>query len=202
MGNSNAPQMNLPYNGDLQQQVTFGNNSYSGLARQLEAKSELRPGEILKTGSEPTDVVRARLANDAYLIVGPNSEVLLLKPTELRLRVGEVALEVPAGDQVQLLGPEPELQQEMSGKYGKFGYQQRAISRQRPVTGNKVYSVLKNQLLEVEETPDWLAKYQARLNRQLDSAKEEAMPRAKASLRGGPAYLPGPAQPNAAPGPK
>lgn len=157
-----------------------GNAGYG--SRLVEARSELRPGETLRTGDDPTNIVRARLANNANLIVGPGSEVLLLKPTEVRLRFGELALEVPEGDQVDLLGPEPELQQEAENykfNYRRSGYQQR-VTRLRQVTGNKAYTVQKNQLQELDQQPEWLTKYYARYNTKSESQKAYPM-RAKTS---------------------
>jgi hypothetical protein len=159
-----------------------GNPGYGN--RLAEAKSELRPGETLRTGDDPTNIVRARLANNANLIVGPGSEVLLLKPTEVRLRFGELALEVPEGDQVDLLGPEPELQQDAENyklNYRRSGLQQR-VTRLRQVTGNKAYAVQKNQLQELDQQPEWLTKYYARYNTKSESQKGYPM-RAKASAK-------------------
>lgn len=154
-------------------------------SRLAEANTELRPGEMLKTGDDPTNVVRARLANNADLIVGPGSEVLLLKPTEVRLRFGQLALEVPEGDQVDLLGPEPDLQQDPENyklNLRRNVYQSRGMTRQRQVTGNKVYVVQKNQLQELEQQPEWLTKYYAKYDKS-ESQKSYLM-RAKAGTRG------------------
>lgn len=176
---------------------------YGGYASRLaEANSELRPGEMLKTGDDPTNVVRARLANDANLIVGPGSEVLLLKPTEVRLRFGEVALEVPEGDQVDLLGPEPELQLDPENyklNLRRSAYQSRGMTRQRQVTGTRVYSVQKNQLQELEQQPEWLTKYYARYNK-TDSQKGYPL-RAKVSGKPDSANQPEGVQKAAAPVP-
>ena len=72
-----------------------------------------------------------------------------------------LALEVPQGDQVDLQGPEPEYQQESTENPRVFT--RRAVpyrlSRQRQVTGNQVYAIQKNQLVKLDQQPEWLVKY-------------------------------------------
>lgn len=150
--------------------VQAGNNpfSYGMISRLAEPNSELRPGDMLRTGNEATDVVRARLANDANLFVGPASEVLLMKPTEVQLRFGELVLEIPKGDQVDLLGPEQEApaDQEKGKLNYRRAYQQRGSMLRRQVTGRGVYRIEKNQLQEVDQQPEWLTNYFSKYHQQ------------------------------------
>ncbi len=140
---------------------------YGFVRRQVEVQSELHPGGVLKTDADPSNVVWARLANDADLVVGPGSEVLLLKPTEVRLQAGELMLNVPPGDQVDLLGPD--LAPPVDAENSRFNYRRNpqqlkvAVSRQQ-VTGRGVFRIENNQLQRVEQEPPWLARYFSKQN--------------------------------------
>ena len=83
-------------------------NGVSNGRRLAEPNSELLAGMVLSTVDAEVSVVRARLANDAEIILGPQSEVILLRPTAVQLRTGELELIVPEGDQVELYGPASE----------------------------------------------------------------------------------------------
>ncbi len=160
--NQQSVNLNLGANG---YQNSFNNrNEFGMVRRQVLAQTELLPGGILQTDADPGNVVWARLANDADLVVGPGSEVLLLKPTEVRLQVGELMLDVPPGDQVDLLGPE--LTPPVAGENGKLNYrrgqQLKVPASRQQVTGRGVFRVENNQLQRVDRDPPWLANYVAR----------------------------------------
>ena len=138
---------------------------YGIVRRRVEVQSELHAGGVLKTDAAPSNVVWARLANDADLVVGPGSEVLLLKPTEVRLQAGELMLNVPPGDQVDLLGPDPAPAIDVENS--RFNYRRNsqqlkvAVSRQQ-VTGRGMFRIENNQLQRVDQEPPWLARYFAK----------------------------------------
>jgi hypothetical protein len=142
--------------------------------RQAEPQSELRGGDVLSTLNEEHSLVRAKLANGADLVLGPQSEVTLLKPTSVQLRVGDLELNVPEGDQIELLGPLSEAKGSDSNpaevaKRDVYSGQSRLSnlrsSRARfgapplIVTGRKIYRVENNQVRVLEESPQWLTDY-------------------------------------------
>lgn len=140
-------------------------SEYGFVRRQVAPQSEVHPGGVLMTDPDASNVVWARLANDADLVVGPGSEVLLLKPTEVRLQAGELMLNVPPGDQVDLLGPEPTAAADADNnrlsnrrKSQQLRFQ---VSRQQ-VTGRGIFRIENNQLQRVDRDPPWLANYFAR----------------------------------------
>ena len=140
-------------------------NEYGFVRRQVAPQSEVHPGGVLKTDPESSNVVWARLANDADLVVGPGAEVLLLKPTEVRLQAGELMLNVPPGDQVDLLGPEPtaaaDADNNRLSNRRKSQQLRFHVSRQQ-VTGRGIFRIENNQLQRVDRDPPWLANYFAR----------------------------------------
>lgn len=142
--------------------------------RPAEERAELKPGELLKTDPDSSNIVRLKLANDANVLIGPGSEVQLLKPTEVRLRFGEVVVEVPPKDQVDLLGPEPEYAQEQTDNYkgNRRSYLQKGSTLRRQVVGRGMFRIENNQLQEVQQQPRWLVRYYA--SDRLDVAAEKA----------------------------
>ncbi len=144
-----------------------GDYGYGIVRRQVTPQTELLPGGVLKTEPDPANVVWVRLANNADLVVGPGSEVLLLKPTEVRLQAGELMLNVPAGDQVDLLGPEPLSRVDAATGYRSVRRNQQQAkfpaSRQL-VTGRGLFRIENSQLQRVDQEPEWLANYFSRQN--------------------------------------
>jgi hypothetical protein len=142
--------------------------------RQAEPRSELRGGDVLSTLNEEHSLVRAKLANGADLVLGPQSEVTLHKPTSVQLHVGDLELNVPEGDQIELLGPlteakGPDSNSAEVGKRDVYSAQNRLSNGRNSrarfsappqiVTGRKIYRVENNQLRVLEETPQWLTDY-------------------------------------------
>ena len=145
----------------------MGGYSLGLVRRQVAPQSELLPGGVLSTDENPANVVRARLANGADLYVGPSSEVKLLKPTEVRLQSGQLVLIVPAGDQVDLLGPETAVLSEPENNrlYNRRGQGQlKAYESRRQVTGRATYRIENRLLQQMEQEPAWLTTYNAKLN--------------------------------------
>ena len=144
-----------------------GEYGYGLVRRQVAPQTELLPGWVLTTQADPANVVWARLANNADLVVGPGSEVILLKPTEVRLQAGELMLDVPAGDQVDLLGPETPSRIDAENGYRNLRRSQQqvkfSVSRQQ-VTGRGVFRVENSQLQRVDQEPPWLVDYLSRQN--------------------------------------
>lgn len=150
------------------------NNAIVFRRRQAEPQSELRAGDVLSTLNEEHSLVRAKLANGADLVLGPQSEVTLLKPTSVQLHVGDLELNVPEGDQIELLGPLAEGKGADSnsadaGKRDVYSTQNRSsyvrnskarfTAPPQIVTGRKIYRVENNQVRIVEESPQWLTDY-------------------------------------------
>lgn len=177
---SNSRLQSMRFNPNVANFNQHGNNGRGGeyglVRRQVAAQIELRPGGVLKTEEDSSNVVWMRLANDADLVLGPASEVLLLKPTEIRLQVGELLLSVPAGDQVDLLGPEPVplADAENIKQNSRRGTQQliKLSASRLQVTGRGVFRVENSQLQRVERDPLWLANYFAKQN----ASKQNAQP--------------------------
>ncbi|MDB5339547.1 MAG: hypothetical protein JWN70_5166 [Planctomycetaceae bacterium] len=184
---------------------------YGFVRRQVEVQSELHPGGVLKTDADPSNVVWARLANDADLVVGPGSEVLLLKPTEVRLQAGELMLNVPVGDQVDLLGPDapppPNEVENSRSNYRRNSQQLKvAVSRQQ-VTGRGVFRIENNQLQRVDQEPPWLANYFAKQSTAKQNSqslsRQPTLPRGNSiEASGKPGMRPESATQQAAPRPK
>jgi hypothetical protein len=147
--------------------VRGGQYGYGMVRRQVTPQSELLPGGVLTTQPDLSNVVWARLANNADLVVGPASEVLLLKPTEVRLQAGELMLNVPLGDQVDLLGPEPPSKLDSENSYRNLRRNQPQwkfpVSRLQ-VTGRGVFRIENSQVERVDEEPTWLTNYFVRQN--------------------------------------
>lgn len=162
------------------------NGEYGLIRRQVAAQTELRPGGILTTDVEASSIVWVRLANDADVVVGPGSEVRMLKPTEVQLQSGELLLDVPPGDQVDLLGPETwNIADNRNTRGLNRNYQQpskSAVSRQQ-VAGRAVFRVERNQLQRVAEDPAWLVDYFAKQSN--SSQNGRSLSRQSGGVRGG-----------------
>lgn len=149
-------------------------------ARQVRSEVEILPGMSLSTAEGVESVVRARLANDGYLVVGPSSAVVLIKPTEIRLEAGEIEISVPPGDVVELAGPEtqpnPYRARFMEGR----GYQGRIGTPRLQVIDRKVYRLEKNGIQRLYRDPAWLTNYYSNLSKremnQERSTNAEALP--------------------------
>ena len=162
---------------------------------------ELLPGMSLNTDSENA-IIRTRLANDANVVVGPNSRLVLLKPTEVRLQAGECEITVPPGDLVDVFGPE-----EMAG-YSRYRtgplrtYQSRgAVNRVRAI-GRNVYRLDKNGIQRLDQDPPWLVDYNASWNqKQLasEAAQKQAETAATVAAEKTPSQAGGPPAKAAAP---
>jgi hypothetical protein len=158
--------------------ISNGMSSAGGIRyrrRQAEPQTELLAGEVLSTLNDGRSLVRARLANNAELLLGPNSEVTVIKPTSVQLQVGELELNVPEGDQIELLGPASDVKgaDSRSSEDAKSDIYYSRQNRSNPsrssrvragtppqvVTGRKLYRIENNQLRVVEQDPQWLADY-------------------------------------------
>jgi hypothetical protein len=157
------------------------------LRRQAEPQTELLAGEVLSTLNDGRSLVRARLANNAELVLGPKSEVTLIKPTAVQLQVGELELNVPEGDQIELLGPANDVKgadskspedaksdvyySRQNRSNSSRSSRARANTPPQIVTGRKMYRIENNQLRVVEQDPQWLADYhRERMNLQSKGA--------------------------------
>ncbi len=94
----------------------------------------LKPGDWLRTDARGANAVALKLLKSAAVIVGPHSQVELVKADEIRLLSGEI--EINAGDTpVELHGPD---KQKLS------------------VKGKQIFRIEKEKLVRVEQEPKWL----------------------------------------------
>lgn len=96
----------------------------------------LMPGDYVRTDNRGANAVAMRLLSKAVLTAGPGSLVEIPKSTQVRLHEGELEINAPKGQSVELIGPD---------------------DQKTVVKGTQFYRVDRNQKLRlVEQLPLWL----------------------------------------------
>ena len=95
----------------------------------------LKPGDWLRTDVRGANALRAKLANQTRLILGPGTLVEAVDAQTVKLVRGELEVSVPGKEQVQLLAPG---------------------NKKLVVTETQVFRVRRNRLEELDREPDWL----------------------------------------------